>query len=248
MSVYDLNVLNDFTNLTPPSKRKPTTLAYLGVFAWKLQFLHDLFFNYYANGSIAPFWVSGNTYSFESKVVDIDNAVYSCTSSTGVTSTTNPKNDTANWIKILNTYIGVRERVAYTGQTAILEYALNRFFLVAVSLPFARANHINQIYIVNNAQPNNRFYLTRGNNAPNNSYLNRGGSYNNYYVVRNTYTFNLNAFTVYVPTALYSAIAANQPPGQVSPNDPSPTAAGSAIRAFLSKYVQCGFNFNILTY
>jgi len=233
MSIYDYDITNATANLTPPHKRKPTTLAFLSIFNWMLQKLHYLFFYSYADGDAAGDWISGVTYVFESKT-RYNNAIYECINGTGVTSAINPATDTTNWIKVQDSFIGCRERVKYTGAKISIEFALNRYFKLVTTLPFLGANHTTQIYITNNASSSNNFWLSNGGLNARTSYLSNGS--NQRYFLGNAYTPASYNFTIYVPIALFNSL------GTTTAN------REGVIRSVADKQVQCGKIYNIITY
>lgn len=125
------------SDLTPSKRRLPVWLAWFQSLLQPQQWLNDLVFTKYYGGSSAAAWVSGNTYAYQANVLYLDNSIYECANPLGITSTTPPNLDTANWIKILNTFIGIAERIKYTGQKCFLEFFLNRYFQVTgIGLPF----------------------------------------------------------------------------------------------------------------
>lgn len=117
-------------DLSIPQRRKPVWLNWLRSILTPQQWLNDLVFTKYYAGSNATVWVSGNPYVYGDDVIYLDNSVYECINPLGVTSTEVPNLDADNWIKILDTFIGVGERVKYTGQKMFLEYLLNKYFMV----------------------------------------------------------------------------------------------------------------------
>ena len=135
--IYGDNELQVANDLSPTKRRLPIWLAWFQSLLTPQQWLNDLVFTKYYGGSSAAAWVSGNTYSYADNVLYLDNSVYECINPLGITSATPPNLDTANWIKILNTFIGIAERIRYTGQKCFLEFFLNRYFQVTgTGLPF----------------------------------------------------------------------------------------------------------------
>ena len=74
--IYSTNYQGVENNLTPPNHRTPVWLAWLNALLYPLQWLHNNFFNTYANGSSAPFYNSTTTYTLGKQVIDTDNNVY----------------------------------------------------------------------------------------------------------------------------------------------------------------------------
>lgn len=104
MGFYDLNIEAATSLLLPPQKRKPTNLAFLGVPGSKLQYLHDLYFDNYLNGSNAPDWQIGNYYAAGSRVRYRDSAIYEAVNNvfdgTGFTDDAGPYNISATEINL----------------------------------------------------------------------------------------------------------------------------------------------------
>lgn len=237
MSIYDYNLNLATLQLTPPLKRKPNRLAFYGIFDTVLQRLHDGFFDRYADGDASVDWVSGGTYSYEDRVRDIDNAIYELITISGVTGlTTNPKDDTTNWIKVQNVFIGARERVQYTSQKIFIEYALNRFFKVgAPTLPFTGASHTTQIWISNANNPQTNFWLSNGGNGSLTSYMSNTPQFQKYFL-GNSYSYDPNSFTIHVPVAVFNALG------------PDNATREGIIRSIADKQVQCGKIYAVVTY
>ena len=248
VSIYIQNEAQISSDISPPPRRLPKWLAWLSSLLTPLQWDHDLLFsNGWTDGSTAPNWASGTTYTYGQRVVNTANedlGVYELSNVAGLTSTANPAKDTANWFKVLDTFIGVRERANYTGQGLVLEWALNRYFQVnQASLTFPWSGPIltgagNQIYIGNNFNSFASFYLSNGSTGANTSYLSNNSRLSKSFL-GNSYIVNGNNFTVYVPSAIAAAITANLPAGQTYVN---------VITVFVQKYCQCNFNFNVTTY
>lgn len=238
-TIYNQNEAQITENLLPTQKRKPVWLAWMTTIANPIQWLHDLSLRDYYAGSAASTWVSGTAYAYAARVVYFDGAVYELQNTSGLTSTTPPPQDTTNWLKVLDTWIGVAERVKYTGQKVMLEYLINKYFSVispsiVPTLPFTGASHTTQIYIVNNS---NRLGFYMGNGAsPFQAYMGNGSSVFQSYLGN---SYRTDSFTVYVPVAVDAAIAAKQVSG---------ISAESVVRSILDNYVQAGKLYNYLTY
>ena len=237
MSIYDYDVNNATKNLLPPNKRKPNNLAFLGVFGNVLQRLRDIFFNNYADGSIEGDWVSAGTYHYVDRVRGADNAIYELITVAGITGiTTPPAQDSVNWIKIVDNFIGVRERAHYTSQKIMIEYALNRYFKVgAPSLPFTGASHTIQIYILSTPNSISNFWLSNGGPNALTSYLSNGVYFQRNFL-GNSYTYSATSFTIYVPAAVWATLGA------------SDTIREGVIRGQADKYVQCAKFYKVLSY
>jgi hypothetical protein len=238
-TIYNQNEQNIATNLLPLQRRKPVFIAWLASVMNPIQWFQT-YFNYYYGGFNGNTWVTGNTYSYGDVVVYYDGCVYEMINTSGLTSTTPPPQDTSNWYKMLDTFVGVKERVKYTGQLVVLEYLINRYFSVispsiAPTLPFTGASHTTQIYISNNGSSVFQFYMGNGSNTFQ-AYMGDGSSNFQYYLGD---SYNTNSFTVYVPVAVDAAITSYQASG---------VTAEDVVRSVLDKYVQAGKVYNYLTY
>lgn len=251
MSIYDYDVAAATEELLPVAKRQPNWLATLGVQGNKLQYLHDLFFGDYADGAtMANVWVTASAYSFGDKAIDKDNAVYQVVNPAGVSgSAIQPGHDlysaanlSGNWIKVLNDWIGVRERTRYTGQKLMLEYILNKRFMIgSVALPFAGPSHTTQIYITNTYATQSNFWLSNGGPQSLTSYMANRGQ-NSKMFMGNSYTYNPNSFTIHVPTTAAAKI------NTLSPKPLVLTYYIAVITQLVNKYCTAGLKFNIITY
>jgi len=178
--------------------------------------------------------------------------VYESQSITPFVSTITPNLDTTNWVKICDSFIGIREQIRYNFQKLSLEYALNRYFQVSPfsviewSVTFSGGvptTHLTppytQIYIKGTGNVLSNFWLSNGGIGALTSYMPNSSNYSHYYLGNSYSTYNAYQFTVYVPSALYTTIGNNQPLG---------VSADDAIRSVVDKYTLAGSNYNITTY
>ncbi len=254
-NIYKQDAGQISNDLLPVKKRLPIHLAWLKALLSACQWDHDLIFKYYADGYVGllPVWTSGNPYVYLDRVIHIDGAVYELENTAGLASSTlAPNIDTDNWIKILDSFIGARERARYTGQKLMLEYALNRRFFVAsysvteweiqwisgVPVPQS-APPFSQIYIksANNVQTN--FWLSNGGAGSLTSYMSDSGSFQGNFLGNGYNTYSPFQFTIYVPTALYAQIQSYQPPG---------VTAEQAIRSVADPLLPAGSFYEITQY
>ncbi len=222
-SIYDNNFNLQSENLSPPDKRKPRILALLRAFVKPLQWLRDLFYTEYADGFTGAKWSNLTVYTEGQRVRYIDRAVYECilTTTAGIVCT-----DESYWIKIQDLYIGVRERMKYNSNKMLFEYVLNKWFEVD-PLP------ADQIYIQNNVLDLNGFLV--GESEPFTSSVAETEAFQLAYL-GNAYTYDLYAFTIYVPVAVWTALAATA------------DDRDNIIRSEADKYVFAGISYNIVTY
>ena len=237
-AIYTDNEALVGSDLTPPQRRLPNWLNWIAAILYPQQWLSNLF-NMWYTGSNSPAWVSGTTYAYGYSVVDIDYCVYQCINVSGITSASPPHLDSVNWIVVLDNFVGVGERMMYSAQLAVLEYLLNYQYSVgAVSLPWTRASQTTQIYITNNVSTNSALFLTNASSLPLTGYLVNNSGNASQFMHNGSSSLNSN-FTIHVPSAVASAITANQPTGVTYAN---------VITALVSKYAQANYTFNIVKY
>lgn len=244
-TIYADNEAQIASDLLPPSRRLPNWLNWFTAILTPQQWLNDLVFTKYYGGSNAVMWVSGNTYAYGDNVLYLDNAVYECVNLNGVTSVTSPNNDTTNWIKILDTFVGVAERVRYTGQQIMLEYLLNKYFDVGtVTLPWTGASHANQIYIGRNTVNNSSMWMATQSEGSPQSYMAIDSKNETNWMPISSSAQQLNSFTIYVPSATATAI--NTSITTVIPG--SSDTYVTLITSIVNNYVRAGKIFNVTTY
>lgn len=243
-AIYTDNEGQVSKDLLPPFRRLPKWLAWFVSILTPQQWLNDLAFTGYYGGSTAVAWGNGNTYNYGDQVKYVDYSVYESVNTSAFVSTIAPPADiydavlgTGNWVRVLDTFVGVGERVRYTGQKTMLEYILNYYFQVGVvATPWMGASHVNQIYISNGIR-NIAFWLSNGAAGSLTSYMANNSVFQQYFM-GNAYSLGGN-FTIYVPVAVDAAITANQVAG---------VTAEDVIRSIADRYVQAGKLYDYQTY
>lgn len=231
-------------DLLPPFRRLPKWLSWLLSLLTPQQWLNDLAFTSYYGGSAAASWVTSTTYNYGDRVKYIDYSVYESVNTSAFVSTVGPPADlynpvtgTGNWIRVLDTFVGVGERVRYTGQKLMVEYILNYYFQVGtIAIPWMGASHVNQIYI-DNGDRVTAFWLSNGGAGSLTSFMANNSLFQQYFL-GNTNVIGGN-FTIFVPAAVDAAITANQVAG---------VTAEDVIRAIADKYIQAGKKYDYQTY
>ncbi len=227
--IYDIYFSLQSENLLPPDKRKPKIIALLTAFVSALQTIRDLFFTEYTDGYSGILWDVATPYVLGDKVRHIDRAVYEAIEpSTGVLPT-----DTDYWVKIQDVYVGLRERMRYNSRTMVLEFILNKWFEITLTVPWTRANQVNQIYIVNNHLYGSGFMM--GATGETSSTM-PNSSVNQSFYLSNAFNYSTYTFSIYVPVAVFNAL------------DADPTNAENIIRAIADKYVISGMLYEVVTY
>lgn len=224
MSIYQIDTTYVSEQLTPPKLRGVKLLAWLQMLLKPLSILFDINFLGYKLGSSDSDYSGATTYTFGNRVRYTDKSIYELivSTSTGIDPT-----NTTNWIKINDVFIGCDERVKYNAQKLLFEYALNKFFLVPIVG--------SQIYIDNVTTFVTPFVMgntgTYSSSMPTNS-INQinflGNAYN--------YTSGSYDYTIYVPTAIYTALGTDA------------TNRENAVRNFADNYNLAGLIYEVVAY
>jgi len=244
MSIYDYDLANATELLLPPNKRKPTTLAYLGVFAAILQRFRDLFLEEYADGTDYIDFTPSISYIYTERRRDIDGAIYEVITVAGITGiATRPALDPTNWIKVLNKFVGARERAKYTSQNVTFEYALNINFKT-IFRQFTgwdgagNPTPLSDIFIVKLPVDTGSFIVgidedessaVRISDTVQKSFIGTG------------FVFNPFMFSLNMPLAVYDALIPTDPSGITVEKD-------NIVRGFADNYVLGGVTYTIITY
>jgi len=254
-AIYDQTETQINENLLPPQRRLPKWLAWLSVLSTPLQWIHDLVFTDYYGGSPASNWLNGFLYHFGDRVKYIDNAVYESVNLIAFVSATSPNNDlynpttgVGNWMRVLDSFIGVAERVRYNGKLIMLEWVLNRYFggvstLPIPSLPFTGASHVNQIYITKNVVNFSDFWMPIDeSNAT--SFMPISDNWATSFIPIVEDSLTLPMFTINVPAAVAAAITANI----VAVIPTSTDTYVELIKSIVNKYVRVLRLYTVTTY
>jgi hypothetical protein len=192
---YNINFSNIWQNLMPPNKRLTKYLAWGKVLVYPIQWLHSRFFIDYKDGSVASNWISATVYTKDSLVKYTNKSIYSCIQNHTSSNTITPLN-TEYWYKTQDNFIGLTERLQYTSQIILFEYALNRWF----GLTFVQPPSVNPIFIQNNIIDTNSFLVSS--NDENSAYASSEGL-NALQFVGATYASNFSyAFSICYPVGL----------------------------------------------
>ena len=220
MSKYDFNINNAATELLPPDKRYPNNITFLKSLLSSLQWLRDLFFGSYWDGSTVAQYSSG-TYKYLDQV-RYQKKIYS--------SLINDNTDlptTSNWILIQDNFIGLNERSKYNGQRIVLEYALNKEYdstFRQPQTPSGIGDTRSDIYITNLSSSVVGFLVgeTTGSAVGQTTSDDKVGN-------NNTFIY-LNNFQINIPIAIFATT-----------NEPG-------IRNFVNQYIPSGINYVINQY
>lgn len=230
MAIYDYDNQIVGEQLTPPVLRTPKQLAWINTLTAGVQNLWSLIFEDYRLGSSYSDYNGATTYNFGDRVIWDDKCIYEATytNSLGVPESFSgtPPSVTLMWTKVNAIFIGSDERVKYSAQKLVFEYALNKFFRVA-------ASPADQIYIQNNFIDVGDVFVmddlsTESSVMPLNSV-----DQEDYLDYTATYASGVYDYTIFVPIADYTALGAS---------------ADAIIRTFADKYNLAGMRYDIQTY
>jgi hypothetical protein len=221
-TIYDIDFSKFAPQMLPPDKRYTRSVAWVKLLLSPLQYLRDLYFGSYRTGSTAIVYALG-TYAKYARV-RYNKIVYESLKA----GNTDLPTVTASWKIVQQNFIGLSERVLYTGQKLTLEYGMNKWF----GTTFRQPNNQSDIYITNNTLAIPVFRVARIESSSSvvfNDYSSE--------LVINDYSFAVQFnFTINCPVAVYNAldaVAANRE---------------KIFRSFVDKYVPAGITYNIVTY
>jgi hypothetical protein len=221
-TIYDIDFSKFTPEMLPPDKRNNRFTLWVTIILSPLQYLRDLFFGSYRTGSEAPAYAAG-TYAKYAQV-KYNKSVYESLKA----GNTDAPTVTASWKLVQQNFIGLSERIYYTGQKLTLEYAMNKWF----GTTFRQPNLQSDIYITNNALAISVFRIAADEDSSSVVFNETSSE-----LVINDYNFAVAYnFTVNCPVAVYNALSA---------------VAGNRekiFRAFVDKYVPAGITYNIVTY
>jgi hypothetical protein len=224
MGLYDVDYTDVGQQLLPPDKRWPRMSAWVKAILIPVQYLRDLVLGVYRLGSTDLQYAGAVTYAKGDRVV-FRYAVYE---SLVDGNTGNDPLNTTYWVKVVDNFIGVNERVLYNGHTLILTYALNKYF----GTTFRQPNDVSDIYLVNNAKPVAPFVSGATEAESSVTYANTSSEF-----VINAYDFDgYENLTIMVPVAVFNAL------------DPDPSNREKIIRNFADRYIVAGITYNVETY
>lgn len=230
MAIYDYDNQVVGEQLTPPVLRTTKQLAWINTLTAAVQNLWSLVFEDYRVGSSYSDYNGATTYNFGDRVIWDDKCIYEATyvNSLGIPesfSGTAPSNAIL-WTKVNEIFIGSDERVKYSAQKLLFEYALNKFFRVA-------ASPADQIYITNNFIDTGDVFVmdtdsTESSVMPLDSFYQE-----DYMDLTATYATGIYDYTIFVPISDFTLLGAS---------------AEAIIRTFADKYNLAGFQYEIQTY
>lgn len=223
MSIFDVDFKKAVARLLPPDKRGIRMKAWLSALMSPIQWVRDLWFGDYRTGTTAQEYLPTTTYAKYDRVI-YGFAVYESLTDTNNAIPSNP----VSWQLVQNNFIGLSERILYTGHTLVLTYALNKRFKTHFRQPPA----VSDIWIDTHTKPLSVFVI--GGSEANSSkiFSNTSSEF-----VIDAYSFSAYVnMTIWVPVAVYLAL------------DPLPINCDKIIRAFADQYIVAGIIYSVSTY
>lgn len=216
-------------NLLPVRKRTAGMMDYLISLTTPLQWLNNIWSNIYINSGInlSSAWSNSITYNIGDSVVGSDNAVYLSLVNSNINH--NPTSTTGYWQKVQDNFISVLERVGFNAQILTLEYALNLWFRTTFRQPPSTPD----IYIQTNPVVPAVFVVGGLESNSSQSYY---FDFVNFNYVIDSYTITQYNFTIYIPTAVWTALGSNT------------TGRDNVVRLFANQYNLAGMLYNIQPY
>jgi hypothetical protein len=132
--IYDVDYKQVIKELYPTHKRNDILLSKVySLFGDNLNLINTLF-KYFRDGATCGNWDNITVYNFQSLVVYQRKVYYKNEITDGYVAGVKPA-DTTYWIKVLDDFIGLSEKIYFGPQDIILEYALNRIFQTTFRQP-----------------------------------------------------------------------------------------------------------------
>jgi hypothetical protein len=153
------------------------------------------------------------------------------------------------WIKVSDNFIGANERVSYSAQKLIFEYALNRWFNTTFRQPVIGTS---DIYINRNSSTTNQFFWGQPPPAgtinsffgpSTNTTVSTSIPLSKFFTPGNSFLL-LNDFSINIPIAVYNALY-NETPVTAGSNTANRDAVVSNFANLLNP---AGSSYNIITY
>lgn len=233
MSIYDLEFDQFEVDILPPDKRGNNNIAILNALFAPIQQDHDALFDSYRLGTGAGAYSSLNTYNLGDQVI-FRKSVYQSVIDENNTDPTN----TDNWVLIQENFIGILERIAYTGQVLVLTFALNKWF----GTNFRQPPDLSEIFLTNGDLEVTGFVvgLTEYEDpaadplVPVSSWV---GADTSSAPIGGQIPFSKQVgFAVHMPVEVYESL------------DPDPNNRDSIVRSFIDLYALAGIKYEIITY
>lgn len=223
MSLYTITFNDRAVEALPPDKRYSNHVKWWQSVVNVIQYLHTDLLIDYRSGSDYPQWSNLVTYSKGNRVIFAEKVYESL-----IDSNTEKPDSSINWRVYQTSFIGVEERISYTTQKLVLEYAVNKRF----NTTFRQPDSVSDIYITTNTPTIGVFICGEIEYESSQVYSNTSSEF-----VINGYTFTgFTNFTVNIPTAVYDSVSSDV------------TAREKIFRNYIDRYVAAGIIYKIATY
>lgn len=226
-----VDVDNEVVQMLPSAQRLPYWKIFVRAVVSQVKRLNYLF-QYYMDGSIDTGYYSALVSYNKGDLVRTIDGVYESLANSNLG---NAVSDTTYWLKVLGSFIGADERVAYNGRKLTFEYALNRYFNTTFRQPDDPVTPTNSdIYIDNVVFTDTSFVMYPDSARSSKMYPDTSTGYLwdiPVYASITTYQFNIN-----IPLAVFLALGSTNPIRE------------SIVRQFADKYCVSGLSYNIVTY
>jgi hypothetical protein len=224
MGLYDFNIISFTKDILPPFKRDKEVIAYLKGLLSEFKRSHDLFLQYYQGSLLGNVWSAGTYNSGQQVTYMPTGEMYECV----VTATTTEPTTSTDWIKILDSEIGVFESQYFNDNLITLTYALNKRFQTA----YADPPLLSDIYIEKIIIGTPMF--TVGYTDAESSQVGFNDADSDIVTYDDTVVLNYS-FVIWIPAFLSASLG-------------SFTIASNTVRQFAQKYVSAGIIFTIDEY
>jgi hypothetical protein len=236
MSIYDVDYKQAIKELYPTHKRNAILLrkAY-SLFGDNLNLI-DTLFKYFRDGATCGNWDNTSVYDFQSLVVYQRKVYYKNEYLTGYVAGVKPT-DTTYWIKVLDDFIGISEKIYFGPQKIILEYALNRIFQTTFRQPpydYADPTKHSDIYIINNITTSSNENI--GIDDTESASISLNDAESDYAISLEDGDSTIKDFTVWVPNSVLASLAS------------SPTDQKAIVSSVVTRYKLSGFLFDVQGY
>lgn len=224
MSIYDIDYKEVGRQLLPPDKRGPNMKAWVNTLLKPLQYLRDLWLGDYRTGSIGLPWIALTPYVLGDRVTFKGSAYESIV----FPNTGNLPTDQNFWKVVQQNFIGVMERVLYTGNALIFIYAINKYF----GTVFRQPNNVSDIYVTVYPKPASVFVVGSIEQFSSKIFTTTSSEF-----VIDAYSFSAYFnMTIFVPLAVFNALDIFAPNRE------------KIIRNFADRYLIAGIKYNVSTY
>lgn len=224
MSIYDITYSQKAIELLPPDKRYSKENLWVQNLLNQNQYVNKKYLQDYNFGASYPLWAIATTYSKGNRVI-YKGSVFESLVDTNVG---NQPIEGAFWTLYQLNFIGVSERIYYSGQKIVLEWALNRWFHTT----FRQPPLVSDIFIGTNTPKVATFIVGRSDNTSSKIFTDKSSEYISY----NYSPLSFYNATINIPIAVYTAL------------DPTPATREKIVRNFADLYFPAGITYTIATY